>query len=289
MRSMTGYGAGGSPLGGGELSLELRALNHRFVDVRVRLPPEMADQGSFLEQLVRERLERGRVDVSVRLSGAALPPARFSADRARSLHAALGALRDELAPGTELGIGALSSFSSLLLEPVVADVESVRAALGRALAAALAELGTMRETEGATLRQDLAERLGTARGLAQAIRERSGGLVALHRARLKERLDRLLAGSPPLDPNRLESEVALMADRSDISEEMLRLESHFEQFGSLLAAEGSVGRQLDFLLQEIARELNTTGAKSQDAPLAQLVVQIKVEVERMREQVQNVE
>jgi uncharacterized protein (TIGR00255 family) len=289
MRSMTGYGAGNAPLGGGELHLELRTLNHRFVDVRVRLPPEIADQASYLEQLVREKLERGRVDVSVRLAGAALPAARFSVERARSLHAALGALRDELAPGTELPLATLASFSSLLLEPVVADLENVRHALTHALMTALESLGRMREAEGAALGRELGERLKTAKGLAQAIRERSGGLVAVQRSRLKERLERLLAGSAPLDASRLENEVALMADRSDISEEMLRLESHFEQFGGLLRSAGPVGRQLDFLLQEIGRELNTTGAKSQDAPLAQLVVQTKVEVERMREQVQNVE
>src|SRR4051812_28809551 len=124
---------------------------------------------------------------------------------------------------------------------------------------------------------------------APATRERWGGLAARQRTRWKDRLEPLPAGSAPLDATRLENEVALMADRSDISEEMLRLESHFEQFGGLLQAAEPVGRQLDFLLQEIARELNTTGAKSQDATLAQLVVQTKVEVERMREQVQNVE
>src|SRR5690349_24215453 len=151
MRSMTGYGAGDAPLGGGELHLELRTLNHRFVDVRVRLPPEIADQGSFLEQLVRDKLERGRVDVSVRVGGAALPPARFSVERARALYAALGALRDELAPGTELSLATLASFSSLLLEPVVADIEAVRTALEGALRGALANLGAMREAEGAAL------------------------------------------------------------------------------------------------------------------------------------------
>jgi uncharacterized protein (TIGR00255 family) len=289
MRSMTGYGAGDAPLGGGELHLELRTLNHRFVDVRVRLPPEIADQASYLEQLVREKLERGRADVSVRLGGAALPPARFSLERARGLHAALVTLRDELAPGTELTLSTLANFSSLLLEPVVADVEAVQRALGQALDTALEALGRMREAEGAALGREIGARLVTAKSLAHSIRERSGGLAALQRSRLKERLERLLSGSAPLDAMRLENEVALMADRSDISEEMMRLESHFKQFGTLLQEAGPVGRQLDFLLQEIARELNTTGAKSQDAALAQLVVQTKVEVERMREQVQNVE
>jgi uncharacterized protein (TIGR00255 family) len=286
---MTGFGAGDAPIGGGQLSLELRTLNHRFVDVRVRLPQEIGDQASFVEQLVRDKLERGRVDVSVRLSGAALPPARFSPERARSLHATLSGLKDELAPGSELSFATLSSFATLLLEPVVADVEEVRRALGDALERACDELRRMRELEGSELGRELRERLVAAKGLAQSIRERSHGLVELQRARLRERLERLLAGNPPLDSARLETEVALMADRSDISEEMARLDSHFQQFGALLESTGPVGRQLDFLLQEIARELNTTGAKSQDAPVAQLVVKTKVEVERMREQVQNVE
>jgi uncharacterized protein (TIGR00255 family) len=289
MRSMTGFGAGDAPIGGGQLSLELRTLNHRFVDVRVRLPPEINDQASFVEQLVREKLERGRVDVSVRLSGAALPPARFSAERARALHATLTGLKNELAPGSELTFSALASFAPLLLEPAAADVDEVRRALTTALTRACEELGHMRATEGAELARELGERLASARKLAQAIRERSGELVEHQRARLKERLERLLAGVAPLDSARLESEVALMADRSDITEELARLDSHFQQFGALLATQGPVGRQLDFLLQEIARELNTTGAKSQDAPVAQLVVKTKVEVERMREQVQNVE
>lgn len=289
MRSMTGYGSGEAVLGAGHVTLELRALNHRFVEVRVRLPPELADFGSFLEQAVRERLDRGRVDVAVRLGGAALPQPHFSPARARALYGALAELRDEVAPGSELSFAALAGFPDLLLEPAHSDVEAIKKALLQALAGAVAQLGAMRETEGATLGRELKERLAQARALSRSIRERSGGLSELQRGRLRERLDRLLHGSAPLDPNRLENEVALMADRSDISEELARLDSHFEQVGVLLGASGPIGRKLDFLLQEIARELNTTGAKSQDAPVAQLVVETKVCVERMREQVQNVE
>jgi uncharacterized protein (TIGR00255 family) len=289
MRSMTGYGSAEAPLGGGTLTLELRTLNHRFVDVRVRLPAELADQASYLEQLVREKLDRGRIDVMVRLGGAALPPARFSAERAKTLHSALCTLRDEVAPGTEVPLATLASFADLLLEPAVTEVDAVQRALSQALHLAHERLLTMRQTEGTALGRDLASRLERTRGLIGAIRERASGLAETQRARLRERLERLLAGSAPLDPNRLENEVALMADRTDISEELSRLESHFAQVRGLLDAAGPVGRKFDFLLQEIARELNTAGAKSQDAPVAQLVVEAKVEVERMREQVQNVE
>jgi uncharacterized protein (TIGR00255 family) len=289
MRSMTGYGSAEAPLGGGTLMLELRTLNHRFVDVRVRLPTELAEQASFLEQLVREKLDRGRIDVLVRLGGAALPPARFSAERARSLHAALQALRDEVAPGSDVPLSTLASFASVLLEPAVTEVESVQRALSQALHLAHERLLAMRQTEGTALSCDLSARLERTRALIVAIRERASGLSELQRQRLRERLERLLTGSAPVDPSRLENEVALMADRTDISEELSRLESHFGQVQALLSASGPVGRKFDFLLQEIARELNTAGAKSQDAPVAQLVVEAKVEVERMREQVQNVE
>jgi uncharacterized protein (TIGR00255 family) len=289
MRSMTGYGAGEAALGGGQVTLEVRALNHRFVEVRVRLPAELGDFGSFLEQLVRERLDRGRIDVAVRLTGPALPPPRFSRERARALYGALAELRDELAPGSELSLGTLAGFPELLLEPASTDVDAIRRALVAALEKALEQLGTMRAAEGASLGRELTQRLDQARSLSRSIRERAGSLSELQRGRLRERLSRLLHGGAPLDPNRLENEVALMADRADITEELARLDSHFEQVGVLLSSPGPIGRKLDFLLQEIARELNTTGAKSQDAPVAQLVVETKVCVERMREQVQNVE
>jgi uncharacterized protein (TIGR00255 family) len=289
MRSMTGYGAAEAPLGGGTLTLELRTLNHRFVDVRVRLPAELADQASYLEQLVREKLDRGRIDVMVRLGGAALPPARFSSERARALHAALSTLRDEVAPGSEVPMSTIASFANLLLEPAVTELESVQRALTQALHLAHERLLAMRQTEGTALARDLSARLERTRALIVSIRERAAGLADQQRTRLRDRLERLLGGGAPLDVNRLENEVALMADRTDISEELSRLESHFGQVQSLLTAAGPVGRKFDFLLQEIARELNTAGAKSQDAPVAQLVVEAKVEVERMREQVQNVE
>jgi uncharacterized protein (TIGR00255 family) len=286
---MTGYGSAEAPIASGTLTLELRTLNHRFVDVRVRLPPEIADQASFLEQAVREKLDRGRIDVMVRLTGSALPPARFSVERARMLHAALTSLRDEVAPGSEVPLSTLASFATLLLEPAVTDAEAVQRALMLALAHAHERLIEMRRAEGGALSRDLGNRLERTRQLIATIRERASGLAVQQRARLRDRLERLLAGTAPLDPTRLEGEVALMADRVDISEELSRLDSHLEQVHRMLEAEGPVGRKCDFLLQEVARELNTAGAKSQDAPVAQLVVEAKVEVERMREQVQNVE
>jgi uncharacterized protein (TIGR00255 family) len=289
MRSMTGFGAGDSPLGEGRLTMELRALNHRFLDVRVRLPPEIGEQVAFVEQLARERLDRGRVDVGVRLSDSALPPPRFSFARAKALYTSLQKLSADLAPGTEVPIACLAHFPDLLLEPADPGADGVRSALRGAFEQALERLQSMREAEGRTLGSELRTRLATLRVLVQGMRQRASGLVEAQRTKLRERIERLLAGAAALDPQRIENEIALIADRSDATEELLRLESHFDQFERALDETGPVGRKLDFLLQEIGRELNTTGSKSPDAAVAHLVVEAKTELERIREQVQNVE
>lgn len=287
---MTGFGVGDASLGNGRVTVELRALNHRFLDVRVRLPEELLDQSFFVEQLAREALSRGRFDVGVRLEGAALPPPQFSIERARALYRGLCQLRDELAPGTELPITALSGMPDLVTTPTTADSAGARAALKAAFEAALQRLDQMRLHEGEALMRELCARLDSARRLRTTISARGGAMLEAYRARLRERLERLLCESGvQVDAGRLEAEIVILADRSDVTEELVRLDSHFDQFARLLGADGPVGRRLDFLLQEIGRESNTIGAKSQDAPIAHLVVEMKAELERIREQVQNVE
>ena len=290
MLSMTGFGLGEAALGEGRLTLELRALNHRFLDVRVRLPNEVADQASFLEQLAREKLSRGRFDVGVRVVGPALPPPRFSLTRARAVYTALLELRDALAPGTDVPLSAITAVPELITTPPEIDPELLRGALSDAFSRALERLDEMRHCEGQALGRELGSRLASCRGLLATIRERAGSAVEAHRQRLRERVERLLAGSGiRAEPERLEAELALLAERSDIAEETVRLASHFEQFETIMGEQGPVGRKLEFLLQELGREANTIGAKSQDAALAHLVVELKAEIERMREQVHNVE
>ncbi len=290
MQSMTGFGLGEAALCDGRLSLELRALNHRFVDIRVRLPSEIADQTAFVEQLARERLSRGRFDIGVRIVGAALPIARFSLPRARQVYAELLELRDALAPDSEVPLSAVTALPELITAPAEVDPELLRKALEAAFSQAVTQLEEMRKREGAALARELAARLESCRKLAHAIRERKDAVLALHRTRLRERLDRLLAGSNvQAEPHRLETELAILADKSDIAEELVRLESHFEQFAAIAADTAPSGRRLEFLLQEIGREANTIGSKSQDAATAHLVVELKTEVERIREQVHNVE
>jgi len=289
MRSMTGFGLGQTPLGGGNVSVEIRSLNHRFLDLRVRLPPEIASESFFVEQLCREQLTRGRYDVGIRLEGAALPGGNIDLGRAREAYAALRRLRDELAPENDVPLSLLGSFPALLQAPGGGDPEALREALTVSIGAALNGLDGMRANEGAALELELRARLRTLRDVWKSLLEHGPALAAQQQHRLQQRLERLLGGLSGVDPSRLAMEVALLADRSDITEELVRLGSHFDQFESLLEIAGPIGRKLDFLLQEMARESNTIGAKCQDGNLSHWVVSLKAEVERLREQVQNVE
>lgn len=287
---MTGFGVGFAPLAEGRVQVEIRSLNHRFLDVRVRVPPELGEHSFFVEQLARDHLSRGRYDVGVRIEGAALPAPRLSLDRARVVYQALSELRDELAPGTDLPVTSLLSVPELLPATPTLDPELARETLRAAFNAAESALDRMRRAEGDALGRELSARLVIMRGLADAIRAQSGEAVEGQRARLRARLGRLLADvSVSLDSGRLEQEVAVLADRSDITEELVRLASHFDQLASLIASAEPIGRRLDFLLQEVAREVNTIGSKCQDGAVAHRAVELKSEVERMREQVQNVE
>ncbi len=297
MRSMTGFGIGDAPLSSeatsppsGKLSVEIRAVNHRYLDVRVRAPNQLPDLAAAVETLARERLSRGRFDVTVRVEAAALGAVSIHKERARSVFAALVALRDELAPGMDVPLSLLGAVPDLFVPAIEQDGAAVRAAVSVAFESALAALDAMRLREGLALGDDILRRLVTVRKLARVIGERSPFVVEIYKKKLKERAERLrLASDVELDPGRLEQEVALYADRVDICEELTRLESHVSHFESLLASPDAVGRRLDFLLQEMAREANTVGAKSQDAGIAHSVVELKAEIERMREQVQNIE
>ncbi|HEY6080317.1 MAG TPA: DUF1732 domain-containing protein, partial [Polyangiaceae bacterium] len=199
-------------------------------------------------------------------------------------------LRDELAPGSEVPVTALASLPQLLVDSPRATSQGIEQALSGAFVLALSRLDEMRHREGEALGRELGERVAALRGLCDQARALSSGAAERQLGRLRERVTRLLAeagGNP--DAGRLETELALIADRSDVTEELVRLTSHFEQFSSLLGQPEPVGRRMEFLLQEMAREANTLGSKSQDVKLSHLVVDMKSELEKIREQVQNVE
>jgi uncharacterized protein (TIGR00255 family) len=285
---MTGYGAGSARLGGGTLSVEIRSVNHRHVDLRLDLPKELAPIAYEVEPSLRARLVRGRYDVTARLDGAATPPL-LDRERARAAYRELAALRDELAPGTALSVAVLASLPELFrATPEWTRDELVRS-FEEAANGALHALVAMRTHEGRHLADDVRTRLEEARTQRARIAEEVPLTVERERRRLSERIARLVEPGTSVDPGRLELEVVLFADRADVSEELARLASHFEQAERLLSSDDAVGKKLDFLLQEMVREANTIGSKSPSAPIAHAVVELKTAIERMREQAQNLE
>jgi uncharacterized protein (TIGR00255 family) len=287
---MTGFGLGEVPLGNGKLEVEIRGVNHRFLDIRVRVPRELGDLTGFLEQVSREKLTRGRYEVAMRVEGTSLTLPVLDRDRARAAYRALCELRDEVAPGSEVPLSILASIPDLFVSSAQRETERVREATRAAFDSAVIALDSMRAREGMALREDLVRRLARIRQMAGDISKRSPDVLESHRKRLRDRAERLRNSvEVDIDTPRLEQEIAMFAERSDISEELTRLESHSAQFLGLVDGEEAVGRRLDFLLQEMSREANTVGAKSPDAAISHAIVEVKAELERMREQVQNVE
>jgi uncharacterized protein (TIGR00255 family) len=285
---MTGHGAGEAPLGAGTVKMELRSVNHRHLDVRVRLSDELNEGAALVEDLLRNACVRGRVEATVR-SEAPDQHGALDMARARSVYRSLLALRDELAPAMQVPVEAVLRAPHMFGSSGGLSSDELRDALKLATERAIADLHAMRAREGEALAKDMRERLDILRDHAIWISGRRPQVVENHRERLMQRLDKLLLGSDVQpDPARLAQEVALFADRSDVAEELTRLSSHIEQFCLLLKQDEAVGRKLDFLVQELGREVNTIGSKANDAPIAHRVVDMKAELERVREQVQNV-
>ena len=290
MRSMTGFGAGEAAFASGKLAVEIRSTNHRFLDLRLRLPDALADLAGFSEAFLRERLARGRFDVTVHLEGSGASTPIVDKERVRAAFQALKEVQGELAPNQEVPLSLLLHVPGVFAPPLARDRDSAKTALNQALTAALAAMDGMRAREGAALAKDLAARLEQVRARAAEIRTRAPERVGAHKKRLVERIARLnLEGELGVDGGRLAQEVALFAERVDIAEELTRLDSHLDQASVLLRANEPMGRRLDFLFQEMIREANTIAAKSPDTVVIHAVVDVKAEIERMREQVQNVE
>lgn len=293
--SMTGYGQAAFEVEGAAFEVELRSVNHRHLDVRARLPRGLAAFEAELRAQVAERLGRGKVDLTVRATGGAALAATVELDLAVAQRylAAAGALRAQHGVAGELDVGALLALPGVVrvAEHELRE-ETARSALAAALAAALDSLLVMRDAEGAALDRELRGRLDRLEVLTREIEARSGLVQRTVRERLRRRAEQLREETGLLDEARLHQEVVWAADRLDVTEECVRLHSHVGQFRALLDAAGArrpAGRRLDFLLQEMGREANTIGSKSADAPISHQVVELKTELERIREQVQNVE
>lgn len=291
---MTGFGSATREEGGVGLEVEARSVNHRHLDLRIRLPRAFADQEARLKKRVAGRLSRGKVDVTVNLVMAQATSrleidetiAAQYVDAARRLREAHG-LGDGLDVSSLLALPGVTS----LVENEV-DPERLLGPLEEALDEAIDAMIAMRVAEGESLAAEFEGRLQTVARLSEAFEARANEVVEVAKQRLRKRTEQIEREVGLMDEARLHQEIVIAADKLDITEELVRLRSHVDQFRETLASAGPgepVGRRLDFLLQELGRETNTVGSKASDAPLAQDVVELKTELERIREQVQNVE
>jgi len=295
IRSMTGFGRASFTVEGVVFEVEARSVNHRHLDLRLRLPRLLASFEAAARERIQGVLSRGKVDISVSTpeGGASLQRLRIDLDNARDYARAAAALVESeglhgpLSVDALLGLPGVASFAEREL-----PAAALEAALPDAVAEAIAALDAMRLAEGAALERDLVARLATITGLLDAVEARSSVVRVAVQERLKKRAEQLQLESGLLDEARLHQEIVIAADRLDVTEEIVRLRSHVVQFRAILdlASSGApVGRQLDFLMQEFGREANTIGSKGSDSPIAHQVVELKTEIERMREQVQNIE
>lgn len=292
MRSMTGAGVAHASAEGWRCHVRLASVNHRFLDVVVRLPERLRGREPELRQLVAARLARGRVEVEVAIEPEGDRAVSLALDEAavEALHQALGTLREKGWIAGELAAGDLLRLPSLLRFGSGDEGwgEGAERLLRDTVTAAMDALIAAREAERERLRKALEQRLEAFQALAQRLFSRREALRQELLAGLRRRLA-TLASEIPVAEERLAQEAALLVERSDVSEELDRLRAHLERFGELLAATGPVGKQLDFLCQELQREVGTIGAKSRDLATTQDVLTAKLLCEQLREQIQNLE
>lgn len=290
--SMTAFGRGERTSGGRTWTVEIRSVNHRFCDVKIRLPRKLANLEELIKKEISAVYTRGHVEVTVNCDGNEEGNYQLRADLhlARQYYHCLQEINAELELNTPPDLTMLAANRELIVsESREESLEEVwTAGLAPALQEALTACRRMREAEGNHMRDDLRVRLACIAKAAQKIETMVPHMVAERESALKERLTVLLAGID-LDPQRLAQEVAIIADKSDITEELVRLRSHIGQFENFLGQSEAVGRRLDFLLQEFLREINTIASKIANAEIAHLGVELKNELEKMREQVQNLE
>jgi len=295
IRSMTGFGRASFVVVGVAFDVEVRSVNHRHLDMRFRLPRLASALEPAIREHIQGRLNRGKVDLGVSMpeGGAGLQRIEIDRDAASEYARFAAELRESeglagpLSVGALLGLPGVASFAERELPR-----EDLEAGLLDATASAIEALDEMRVKEGAALERDLLARLETVAELSHSLEARSGAVRKAARERLRKRADQLKLETGILDEARLHQEIVIAADRLDVTEEIVRLRSHVDQFREIVATAGPdcpVGRRLDFLMQEFAREANTIGSKGNDSPVAHQVVELKTELERMREQVQNIE
>jgi uncharacterized protein (TIGR00255 family) len=292
MKSMTGYGRGEASRNGAKLTVEISTVNRKQAELSLYLPRELDALESRARDEINSRISRGRIVARVGLSATDGDSSKVKLDAALAKRYAreYRKLAKELKLRDDLGIDTILRAPGVLKQADEGlDVEGLWSALRKAVRDALGDLLAMRAREGAHLKKDLQQRIRTMQKAVKKISKQAPSTVKRHRELLHERLAAAGLELGKGDDERLLKEVAMFADRIDITEELTRLESHFGQFTDCAKAKGPVGRTLDFLSQEMNREINTIGSKANDAAISRLVVTLKSELEKFREQVQNVE
>jgi len=273
--------------------IEMKSVNHRFLEISLRLPGMLLPLEGEIKRRIGEQFSRGRIEATLRVdgNGSAASAGRFTLNLplVRNYHALLGQLKEELHLEGEITLEMMAGFRDAF---VPAETSQDQVALWEGLSSILAEairtLTEMREKEGESLKRDLTARLNLIAAFLEGIAGRAPQVVLDYQKRLTDRI-RELTGGMVMDEARLLQEVAIMAERSDITEEIVRFRSHIDQFNDLLAGKDAAGRKIDFLIQEMGREINTIGSKSGDAEISRNVIEIKSELAKLREQVQNIE
>jgi len=290
--SMTGFGRSEASWGGKKIIVEMKSLNHRFLEVSLRSPAALASFDIDVKKRIGERLSRGRVEVVIRIDSGEEGDLEgrlvLNMPRLRSYYNLLLQMKEELGLPDPITLEMMVGLRDVFVVREADEEALPWEALEKVLQEAMSAMTAMRQAEGESLKRDLLARIVTIRESLATIRSRSPAVVLDYRRRLAERIKELTNGTV-VDEGRLCQEVAMMAEKSDITEEVVRLESHLVQFVDLLEYGETAGRKLDFLIQEMNREANTIGSKSSDGEIARLVIEIKSELSKLREQVQNIE
>lgn len=292
LSSMTGFGRGEQTRNGTTVTVEIRSVNNRYCEVSAKLPPSFQPLEQELRDLIQKRVDRGKLSVAVRVDQPqrAVQVPRFDQEAARQVHADLETLRTALGITEPVGLTHLLRFDSLYQVPETdAADEPVKPLLLQATIDAIASLQDMRRQEGITLQKDLETRLARIETTIDAIEAASRDRLPEARKKMAERIRVLMDSDSPVDKDRLELEVAILADKLDITEELVRMRSHIVYFRGAMKADEPAGRKINFLIQEMHREVNTMGAKANHAGVAHMVVELKEILEIIREQIQNIE
>jgi len=291
LKSMTGFGRAEGETGLGKVAVEARSVNHRYSDINIKLPKRLSLFENRIKEIIRSQVSRGRIDVTLRLENLGEEKVQLSIDLdlAQQYYRVFHDLKEKLHLKDEITLALLTGAKDLITaKEESVDIEPYWQEVLPILNQSLESMDDMKRLEGETLAKDLQQRLELIGKQLRMIKQQFPSRLKTTLTRLHERLRSLLEGTE-VDPSRFQQEVAFLSERTDITEEIVRAESHLAQFGTLLGGNEPSGRKMDFLLQEIHREMNTVSAKANDAEISQRVVEIKAELEKIREQVQNIE